>query len=531
MLATLIIVFREVLEAALIVGIVMAATKGVAGRGRWVATGVGAGVLGAGTVAIFGQALASMAEGVGQELFNAAVLFAAVAMLAWHNIWMGRHGRAIAAEMGAVGRAVVAGHRPLYALAIVVAVAVLREGSEVVLFLYGIAISEGADGWGMILGGILGLAGGAILGLALYLGLLRIPTRHLFAATSWMILLLAAGMAAQGADFLVRADLLPPLGKAIWDTTGLLSDRDVLGRILHTLIGYTASPSGIEIAFYMGTIIVIATLMKLLGQQPKPRPIATPSRVSLLAVALSAALAANLLPRHAKADFEVFSPVVTKGEAEFEFQGFVTKDKDPTKRNERNYEYELGYGVTDNWKFEFGYELEREPGDRLRSHAFEFENTFQLLPTGKYWLDFGMFLKYEKAFLTDVADEVTFGPLVEKSFGNLTTTINALFPSPIGSKAEGGTEFQYGVHTRYRIFPELEPGFQAFGNIGEVTHSSPLNQQDHRVGPAVNGAFKFNIGAQPLTLKYIGSLLFGLTDATPSRTYKWILELETPLPF
>ncbi|HKI82084.1 MAG TPA: FTR1 family protein, partial [Pseudodesulfovibrio sp.] len=93
MLPTAIIVFREVLEASLIISIVLAATKGVDKRGLWVGIGVALGILGAGVTAAFADTIANAVAGVGQELFNAAILFAAVFMLGWHNIWMQRHGR------------------------------------------------------------------------------------------------------------------------------------------------------------------------------------------------------------------------------------------------------------------------------------------------------------------------------------------------------------------------------------------------------------------------------------------------------
>src|SRR5947199_8840993 len=160
MLGALVIVFREVLEAGLIIGIVLAATRGLPGRGRWIATGVAAGVAGAAVVALFAEHIANAFEGSGQELLNASVLGAAVLMLMWHNAWMARHGREMAAEMAAVGAAVSAGKRPMTALAAVVGLAVLREGSEVVLFLYGI-FAGGASGSSLFIGGVLGLAVGA----------------------------------------------------------------------------------------------------------------------------------------------------------------------------------------------------------------------------------------------------------------------------------------------------------------------------------------------------------------------------------
>ena len=129
MIASAIIVFREVLEAALILSIVAAATRSIAGRNAWLGLGVAGGVLGAIVVAAFASAIAESMEGMGQEVFNAAVLLLAVGMLGWHNIWMQRHGRELAAEMNAVGAAVSSGARPLYAVAVAVGLAVCAPPS------------------------------------------------------------------------------------------------------------------------------------------------------------------------------------------------------------------------------------------------------------------------------------------------------------------------------------------------------------------------------------------------------------------
>lgn len=273
MLATALIVFREVLEAALIVGIVLAASRGIAYRGAWVSGGIAAGAIGALFVAAGAGTIQAAAAGMGQEVFNAAVLLAAVAMLGWHNIWMTTHGREMATAANRLGSAVREGARPLWALALAVGLAVLREGSEIVLFLYGIAATADGGAPAMALGGTLGLAAGAACGTALYLGLISIPLRHLFRVTGWMILLLAAGMASQAAAFLVQADLLPPLAAEMWDTSFLLTDYSVVGSILHTLIGYTAQPTGIQVVFYVGTLLVIGGLMRLTQKTPSsPHP-------------------------------------------------------------------------------------------------------------------------------------------------------------------------------------------------------------------------------------------------------------------
>jgi high-affinity iron transporter len=272
MLPTAIIVFREVLEAALIVGIVMAASRGAAGRGFWVSGGVIAGVLGACLVAGFAATIAEAAQGMGQELFDAAILFAAVGMLGWHNIWMARHGRELAGNATRLGRDVRSGAEPLWALSFAVGLAVLREGSEVVLFLYGIALGDNGGPVAMGVGGLIGLALGVAAGTGIYWGLVSIPMRLLFAVTSWLVLLLAAGLASQGAAFLMQADLLPALGSNIWDTSFLLSDQSLFGRVLHTLIGYTAQPAGIQLVFYAATLLVIGGLMRLVGAAEHAAP-------------------------------------------------------------------------------------------------------------------------------------------------------------------------------------------------------------------------------------------------------------------
>jgi high-affinity iron transporter len=269
MLGIAVLVLREVLEASLIISVVYAATRGIPGRGRWVGLGVGAGVAGALLVAAFAGAIASAVSGIGQEVFNAGVLLAAVVMIGWHAVWMASHGKALVTRLKLVGKEVAVGHRPLAALLVVVAIAVLREGSEATLFVYAQA-ANGSDWVDLAIGVTGGILGGAAIGLALYLGLLRIPMRYFFTATNWLLLLVAAGMAAQAANFLVQADILPPLGARLWDTSALLSDRSLFGQTLHALIGYDARPAGIQLAFYFLTVVIIAMGMKICGKQKPP---------------------------------------------------------------------------------------------------------------------------------------------------------------------------------------------------------------------------------------------------------------------
>ena len=268
MLAALIIVFREVFEAGLIVGIVLAVTSSVPNRNRWIGGGVLGGVLAACVVAAFAGALSQLFAGMGQELFNAAILCIAVVMLTWHNVWMAHHGREMAGELRAVGQAVADGRKSLLALAVVVGVAVLREGSEVALFLYGVAASDGGSAISLALGGLLGLALGVAVCLLTYFGLMRIPPKALFATTTVLITLLAAGMAAQAVAFLERANWLNSLDTVVWDSAWLLPETSIAGRTMHTLIGYTDQPTEMQLLVYIAVLLATFMLMRFTGSQP-----------------------------------------------------------------------------------------------------------------------------------------------------------------------------------------------------------------------------------------------------------------------
>ena len=274
MLAAALIVFREVLEAGLIVGVVLAATEGVASRGRWIAGGIVAGLLGAGLVALFAQQLSEAFQGSGQAMFNAGVLIAAVLMLSWHILWMSRHAREMVQDFKALGGKLRSGDSTLFAMAMVVAIAVLREGSEVVLFLFGIAASGGTNPMAMLAGGLLGVAGGAVISMAIYRGLLAIPTGKLFAVTNGLVALLAAGMAGQAAVYLVQANLIPSLGDQIWDTSWLLRDDGLVGRALHALVGYSDRPMGVQLATWFAVLAALISLGRYIGSAPKERRLA-----------------------------------------------------------------------------------------------------------------------------------------------------------------------------------------------------------------------------------------------------------------
>ena len=271
MFAAAVIVFREVLEAALIVSVILAATKGVQNRIKMISGGILAGIIGSAIVAAFTTQLSNTFSGFGQELFNATIMFTVVGLLAWHIIWMQHHGREMVCEMKEASAAVVAGKKTLFALATVVALAVLREGSEIVLFVQGMLASDKTQD--VLVGLALGLGTGLLAAWLLYIGFLKLSLKHLFSSTNILLMLIAAGMAARGANKLIQAGFLPSLHDNVWDTSAILSEESVVGQFLTALVGYIAQPNAMQIVFYVATVVGISFMLRLQKQQRQPAKI------------------------------------------------------------------------------------------------------------------------------------------------------------------------------------------------------------------------------------------------------------------
>jgi FTR1 family protein len=521
MFATALIVFREVLEAALVVGIVMAASRGIARRGAMVSAGITAGLAGAVLVAAMAGKISQIASGMGQEILNASILGLAVLMLGWHNVWMSQHGREIAQHMNAVGKKVATGAAPVWLLGTAIALAVLREGSEVVLFLYGIA-AGGANLTQMLSGGAVGLMLGASMGALMYFGLLRVPLRHFFTATSAMILLLAAGLASQSAGFLVQAGLVPPLAEPLWDSSAFVADGSLPGKLLQALMGYTARPAGIQVLIYIVTLLVIGGLMKFTSRPHSTRGPRVSAVIGIAAVA--GLLSLTMQPRADAAPFKVYSPRVVKGENEIEYRGYHDFDKSDSLDGGEKQLVAVGRGFTDYWFSELYAVYEKEPGASLKYSSFEWENLFQLTESGKYWADFGLLTEYEGARGgTGNPDEIALAPIIEKTVDRWVGTVNLFFEQQVGSNSQSGTTFAYAARLKYLLNPRFEPAVEAFGEPGRINNFGPFNAQEHWVGPAFYGQAGFGGGKK---LLYSTAILFGETSNSSDNRVVLRLEYE-----
>ncbi len=269
MFATVLIVFRESLEAALFVGVIAAATRGLAGRRNWLSAGVGVGALGAALLALLAQHIGSWLDGLGQDAVNIGVLSLALTLLLWHCVWVSTHAREMVSQARQLGHCVQQGQRTPWALFAVVALAVVREGAETVLFVGGSITGDNAAQFASVMfAGGLGLAAGALVGLGLYLGLMRIPTRHVFSVTNLLVALLAGSLASQLARALAQAGVIQRWTEPLWDSSHLLSPESALGTLLHGLVGYDAHPSGAQLAAYAAVLMFIYTGTRLLRGTP-----------------------------------------------------------------------------------------------------------------------------------------------------------------------------------------------------------------------------------------------------------------------
>lgn len=266
--AIALIVYREVLEIAMILGVVLAATRGLPSRHLWIGLGFAGGLAGAGIVALFARRISALAEGMGQEFFNAMILFAAAIVIGWTAVWMRTHAREMAMQLKQIGHDVTSGKLPGFSLSVVIGLALLREGSEIVLFLYGQWIQRPSLA-AITTGATCGLALGALTGLLLYAGLVKMSSRYMLKITGWLLVFLVAGLSAQGAEFLTAAGYFPSLSYTVWNSSWLLSDSSLLGKALHTLIGYSARPTAIGLLFYVSTLVFLLGIINLTERRTK----------------------------------------------------------------------------------------------------------------------------------------------------------------------------------------------------------------------------------------------------------------------
>lgn len=264
MLQISIIVFREILEIAIVIGILCAVTKDLKNRSVWIMSGLVGGILGSITLAFFMKSIGQSFAGHGEELFNALVLLTAALMIGYTVIWMRKHARQLSSNLKEVGQSIKEGKKSLIVLALITFFTVIREGAEIVLFSYsyyidGLAISSILAGLGI------GLIFGSITGIAMYFGMLKAFGKYFFKITSWILVLLSSAIMMKSIGYFVKAEILPALGSPIIDLSTILPKASFFGQFLHVTLGYIDKPYGLQLIAYIATLTILTYLLKQEG--------------------------------------------------------------------------------------------------------------------------------------------------------------------------------------------------------------------------------------------------------------------------
>ncbi|MGQ0527559.1 MAG: FTR1 family iron permease [Alphaproteobacteria bacterium] len=510
MLSSAIVVFREVFEIVLIVGIVLAATKTMPHRRKAILIGFGAGLAGSALVALFTGRISQIAEGLGQQYFNAGILFFAAGFIGWTVLWMKKNARFMKQNFQKIGEAVSGGRAPFMALSAIIALTILREGSEIVLFTYGM-LASGQSPMMIVAGSAAGLIAGLIVGILLYMGLIKLSVRVFFQVTSWLLIFLVAGMVSKAFGFLVAAGAFANLSQTVWDTSGFLSDHGILGESLGTLVGYTARPAAIQVIAYISALLISISTMKLIDKNMNLKTLLKGS------AAASLLFIAALPVSQAHATSTVDAPYVDKGDFTLEEQtNWLNDDDDDDIDGTWAETLNMGYSPTDNIKLEIEGEFgETGAGDDTEFNAVTFSGTWEFFEAGRYWLESGLKFEYGRNTSGD-ADGVAVKLLLAKEAGKFSHLANFVFGQETGEDSSDDTSGAFAWSTSYAVNDMFQPGFEYYLNHDDVSDGGSFDDQGHQLGPVVYGGIGEHIG-------YEAGYLFGLSDSAADGEAKLII--------
>jgi len=219
----------------------------------------------------------------------------------------------------------------------------------------------------------------------------------------------------------------------------------------------------------------------------------------------------------------IYSPIVTRGELELEARAMRVSDSRPDFRGAGRGMLDIGYAPLDWWKSEFEFQWKRDAGDRTKFDSVALENFFQLTPQGRYWLDVGLFVEYERVAQPGDHDSFTFGPMLQKEFGPFLAVADLLLSREIGRGASSHFDVDYRLQIQWQVLPRFAAAVEVYGKPGAISGFDDVRDQMLMAGPVGLGSMSFGAAGK---LKYAVGYLFGLTRATERGTMKAVLEYE-----
>ncbi len=255
MLAAAIIVFREMLELGLILGIISAALHDVSNKLKLILLGSSIGIVLCSILAITFHYITNMFDGNGQEILNIIILAISIICITLTLIWINDNIKNLHLKLAN-------NYSNSISIILIIALATAREGAEAILFLYGI-LASGAKVVDLVIGLVIGLFLSSLSGIFIYTGLLKLPTKYFFKIINILLILLAAGMSSQLANYLSAIGIIEALSSSMWNSQWLIADDTIIGRILYSLIGYSSHPTELQVLFYATTILSMMLIMKV----------------------------------------------------------------------------------------------------------------------------------------------------------------------------------------------------------------------------------------------------------------------------
>jgi len=271
MLANFLIGLREGLEAALVVGILIAYLKKInqGDKTRYIWQGVFAAIALSVALGSFFTISSVHLEGDSEKIVAGTLSFVAAGLITWMVLWLGKKARFLKAELeGSIDRALATGAGSLFTIAFF---AVGREGLETAIFIWNGAMAS-EDATLTVVGTFLGLAVSVVAGYLLYRGALKLNLAKFFRYSGIALIVVAAGMLSYGIHEFQEINWIPGDANKLYDISGVIGKESILGSVLKGLLNFTPTPSVIQAIGWSAFIAVVSYFFF-----KKPKKVAVPA--------------------------------------------------------------------------------------------------------------------------------------------------------------------------------------------------------------------------------------------------------------
>lgn len=264
------ILFREILEISVLLGIFLAVTKSVPKSRYYIFSGALLGFLSSVLLSLTPSNVASDI-GISDDLLNVSINLFVVFTIGWTIIWVDKNNQSLKSHISTISLTkqeasdISSGYSkfPYITLLLLVAGTCFREGAEIVFMIYSVSALENKGVVDYIIGMSFGGLAGIICGICVYIGLFRAVTSYLFPLVTFLMYFIAASFAAHAAQLLTASGIVDIGIESLWDTSAVVSDSSIVGKLLNILFGYIAKPNSLELAFYCSTLIIIFALSRI----------------------------------------------------------------------------------------------------------------------------------------------------------------------------------------------------------------------------------------------------------------------------